>query len=59
MLETIRIKVDTELGYMIINSVDYDSKVHIKYDAELVDDVELIEIATSKKTRVRKLSIDA
>ena len=34
MLETIKIKSDTELGYRLINKEDFDSKVHITFETE-------------------------
>ena len=34
MLETIKIKADTDIGYMVINLVEYDQKIHRAYDIE-------------------------
>lgn len=34
MLETIKIKSDTELGYMVINVEDFNSELHTKFDTE-------------------------
>lgn len=38
MLETIKIKSDTELGYMVINLDEYDQKIHKAYEIDLVSD---------------------
>lgn len=33
-LPTVRIKVDTELGYMIINESDFDPEIHVLFETE-------------------------
>ena len=34
MLETIKIKSDTELGYRLINKDEFDSEVHTVFETE-------------------------
>lgn len=60
MLETIKIKADTDIGYMVINLVEYDQKIHRAYYiesnlADIKDEPILIGSDVSvKKSRSKK-----
>ena len=67
MLETIIIKSDTEVGYMIINLDEYDQDIHKEHDIEAAskntknETIEIDSDVSVKKTRSKKvtLGIDA
>lgn len=67
MLETIIIKSDTEVGYMIINLDEYDQDIHKEHDIESAskntknEPIEIDSDVSVKKTRSKKvtLGIDA
>lgn len=67
MLKTIKVKADTDLGYMFVNKSDFDSNVHTCFSEGFVTDIVnlpevSIDIATedngvnivTKKTRRTK-----